>query len=100
MQRVKYLAISPESRAETIEETGKIGFLLVIGNQGGNTMAFVQDGATGQVVCTYPEYVRFMQTDMDVLMQRLITEMKGKVARSRQLEVEQMIVDLFKQYAW
>lgn len=101
MKRVKYIEIGVKGDpTEELLSSDKTGFLLELGKQGGDTMAFIQDIQTGLVISTYPEYIQFLNTPMDGLLDMLLAEVLPKVAMSRRAEVEKTIIDLFTRYAW
>lgn len=101
MKRVKYIEIGVKGDpSDELAASDKVGFLIEFGRQGGDTMAFVQDIPSGRVLSTYPEYVQFLNTPMDGLLDRILAEVLPKVAMSRRAEVEKTIVELFTRYAW
>lgn len=101
MRRVKYINIGVKGDvAEELEASDKTGLLIEFGRQGGDTMAFIQDIPSGRVISTYPEYIQFLNTPMDGLMERLTSELLPKLAASKRAEAEKMIVELFNRYAW
>jgi len=95
MNSCKYLPIT--SGTVDINSFGREGQFLMLGTENGETMAYVID-KTGQIVVTYPHFVKLTEDRMLSLRERILSEMREKVSKRRWPQTEKNIILYFERY--
>lgn len=102
MTRCKFWTIADRANVKTPEvffDNAREGYFYKLGEQNGNTMAFIRD-RTGVFVATYPDLVKLLETPMDRLLEKVLAEMEIRVPLSKREATRENIIHLFETYAW
>lgn len=95
MNKCKYLP--QQSDFTNLDTFGREGHFIMLGTENGETMAYVVD-KSGQIVVTYPHYVKLVEDRMGELRQRILSEMREKVSKRRWPQTERNILEWFERY--
>lgn len=95
MNACKYLPISSEY--SDINTFGRDGKFIMLGVEGGETMAYVID-KTGKIEVTYPHYVKLVEDRLQWLREKVLSEMREKVSKRRWPQTEKNIILYFEKY--
>lgn len=101
MEQCRYFPIDNTLSSEMIgdfDSFGKHGHFMQLGISNEQTMAYVRDKQTGRIVETLPEFVKLIESPLEVLEDEVVGIMRIYVAKKKHDEVEVEIKKVFNKY--